>query len=128
MARNIKKIAKRLGAKVTGQVPETGGGMFGATRVAQSAGASSQAGGTRQGLMDVFRNAPEELDRIVEDAMRDRRMQAWRPSPENFAALESMAENTGRTLNELLDEAVRLLLERGQKPASTKRGPSLGNV
>jgi hypothetical protein len=30
MAKNIKKIAELLGAKVVGQVPETGGGAFGA--------------------------------------------------------------------------------------------------
>jgi hypothetical protein len=33
MAKNVKKIAKRLGAKVVGDVPETGGGVFGAGRL-----------------------------------------------------------------------------------------------
>jgi hypothetical protein len=35
MARNINRIADRLGATVVGQVPETGGGAFGAARLAR---------------------------------------------------------------------------------------------
>ena len=35
MAKNIKSIAARLGAKIVGQVPETGGGAFGAARLAK---------------------------------------------------------------------------------------------
>ena len=35
MARNIEKIAAGLGAKVVGQVPDTGGGAFGAARLAR---------------------------------------------------------------------------------------------
>lgn len=35
MARNIEKIAHSLGATVVGQLPETGGGAFGAARLAQ---------------------------------------------------------------------------------------------
>ncbi len=34
MARNIRKIARGLGARVVGRVPETGGGAFGAARLA----------------------------------------------------------------------------------------------
>ena len=34
MAKNINKIAKLLGAKVVARIPETGGGAFGATRLA----------------------------------------------------------------------------------------------
>jgi hypothetical protein len=34
MAKNIDKIAAGLGAKVVGQVPDTGGGAFGAARLA----------------------------------------------------------------------------------------------
>lgn len=34
MARDIQAIAARLGAKVVGQVPDTGGGAFGAARLA----------------------------------------------------------------------------------------------
>jgi hypothetical protein len=35
MAKNIEKIAAGLGAKVVGQVPDTGGGAFGAARLAK---------------------------------------------------------------------------------------------
>jgi hypothetical protein len=35
MAKNINSIAAGLGAKVVGQVPETGGGAFGAARLAE---------------------------------------------------------------------------------------------
>src|SRR5271157_4086501 len=35
MAKNINSIAAGLGAKVVGQVPETGGGAFGAARLAK---------------------------------------------------------------------------------------------
>ena len=35
MAKNIKQIAERLGADIIGQVPETGGGAFGAARLAR---------------------------------------------------------------------------------------------
>lgn len=33
MARNIKHIAKALGAEIVGQVPDVGGGAFGAARL-----------------------------------------------------------------------------------------------
>src|SRR5262249_7587110 len=35
MAKNIKKIAAGLGARVVGKVPHTGGGAFGAARLAR---------------------------------------------------------------------------------------------
>ena len=35
MAKNINKIAEILGAKIVAQVPETGGGAFGAYRLAE---------------------------------------------------------------------------------------------
>ncbi len=35
MAKNIKKIARELGATVVVQVPDTGGGAFGAARLGQ---------------------------------------------------------------------------------------------
>jgi hypothetical protein len=35
MAKNIKKIAAGLGAEIIGQVPDTGGGAFGAARLAR---------------------------------------------------------------------------------------------
>jgi hypothetical protein len=36
MAKNIDRIADGLGAKVVGQVPEVGGGAFGAARLAKA--------------------------------------------------------------------------------------------
>ena len=33
MAKNIKQIAKSLGAEIVGQLPDTGGGAFGAARL-----------------------------------------------------------------------------------------------
>jgi hypothetical protein len=106
MARNIKQIAEGIGTDIIGQVPNTGLGSIGA-----------------------LREDAELLDEIVEDAMRRRRMQAWCPSPEDFAALEAMIEETGRSLNELLDEALRLLLERrAHQPVSIAGGPDRGDV
>jgi hypothetical protein len=35
MAKNIEKIATGLGAEIIGQVPDTGGGAFGAARLAR---------------------------------------------------------------------------------------------
>jgi hypothetical protein len=34
MAKNVRKIANRLGARVVGKVPDVGGGAFGAARLA----------------------------------------------------------------------------------------------
>ena len=34
MARNVEKIAQRLGANVLGRIPDVGGGAFGAARLA----------------------------------------------------------------------------------------------
>ena len=35
MAKNVNRIAKKLGARVKGQVPNTGGGAFGMSRLAE---------------------------------------------------------------------------------------------
>jgi hypothetical protein len=35
MARNVQELADRLGARVVGEIPETGGGAFGAARLAR---------------------------------------------------------------------------------------------
>ena len=128
MAKNIKQIADGLGAEILGQVSNTGG-AFGAAKVAQEAKALSAMAGTESGLLGSMREDADLLDAIVEDAMRKRRLQAWCPSPDDFAALESMAEETRRSLNELLDEALRLLLERrGQQQAIRREEPSRGDV
>jgi len=47
MARNIDRIAAKLGATVKGQVPDTGGGAFGMERLAKILAARLQPG---QGL------------------------------------------------------------------------------
>ena len=49
---------------------------------------------TESGFLGSMREDAELLDAIVEDAMRRRRLQAWRPRPEDFAALEAIAEET----------------------------------
>src|SRR5689334_8114137 len=96
MAESIRPIANDLAPERTGQVSETESGFLGS-----------------------MREDAELLDEIVEDAMRRRRLQAWRPRSEDFAALEAISEETGRPLNDLLDEALHLLLERqGQQRSS----------
>ena len=118
MDKNIKQIADGIGADIIGQVPNT-----------DEATALSAAAGTGLGSIGALREDAELLDEIVEDAMRRRRLQAWCPSPEDFAALEAMIEETGHSLNELLDEALRLLLERrAHQPASIARGADRGDV
>ncbi len=37
MAKNIERIADKLGARIAGQVPDLGGGAFGAARLASRA-------------------------------------------------------------------------------------------
>src|SRR5438270_14059154 len=74
-----------------------------------------------------MREDAELLDEIVQDAMRRRRLQAWCPSPDDFAALELIAEETGRSLDQLLDEALHLLLERrGRQQPRREEGPGRG--
>jgi hypothetical protein len=128
MAKNIKQIAEGLGAAIVGQVSNTGGAL-GATQVAHEAAALSAAAGTDSGSIGAMREDAELLDAIVADAMRKRRLQAWCPRPDDFAALEAMAEETGRSLNDLLDEALRLLLERrAREHGNSGRGPDHGDV
>ena len=89
MCRNSKKDTEGLNAPLAGQIPAAGTGPIGA-----------------------LRDDAEILDRIVDDAMRSRRISAWLPGKEDFAALVAMTEETGRSLHELLDEALRLLLRQ----------------
>jgi hypothetical protein len=74
-----------------------------------------------------MREDAELLDVIVADAMRRRRLQAWCPNSEDFAALETLAEETGRSLNELLDEALHLLLHRWGR-RTIEKGLGRGDV
>jgi hypothetical protein len=103
----VAEDIKQIGGDIAHRVSNTGG-----ARVAQDATAPPGAIGTDSGLLGTMREDADLLDTIVGDAMRRRRLQAWCPSPADFAALESIAEETGQTLNELLDQALRLLLER----------------
>jgi hypothetical protein len=116
LAEDIKEIDGGPDANNIGQVSKTDGG-------------TTAPAGTLWGSIGAMREDAELLDAIVADAMRKRRLQAWCPSPEDFAALESMAEETGRSLNELLDEALHLLLERrGQQQPGRGKGAARGDV
>ena len=69
MATNIKRIAGRLGAKVVGQVPDVGGGAFGAAPLAvgvliYTASAGNQ--GTLGGLVEVSRRFAQVLENALE--------------------------------------------------------------
>ena len=79
MAKNIKSIAARLGAKIVGQVPETGGGAFGAarlTKVRREPPGQARAGAGKTG------GPPErcELGTPPEDS-HEREHQAAAPAP-----------------------------------------------
>jgi hypothetical protein len=54
----------------------------------------------------------ELLDEVVADAMRLRRIQAWHPSKDDFAALEAIANIPGQTIQDVLNEAVRYFLHQ----------------
>jgi len=64
------------------------------------------------GLLGSMREDAEILDQIVADAMRSRQIQAWHPSQEDFEALEAIAAKTNRPLQNVLNEAVRLLIRQ----------------
>ena len=111
MAKNIQKLADQLGAKVIGQVPDNLGGAFGAAWLAKAVEELTTAE-TDLGSLGALQEDAELLDEIVADAMRQRQVAAWRPRPEDFAALEAIATATNRTLYDVLDEAVRLLISQ----------------
>jgi len=126
MARNIHQIADQLGATIVGQVPDTGGGVFGAARLAKSVEELTMARDSPDAdsdpLLGSMSNDAELMDQIVEHAMRIRVLHGWRPSDEDFARLESITEATGQPVNELLDEALRLLLRQwDQQQAEAQR-------
>ena len=59
MAKNIEKIADLLGANVVSQLPETGGGAFGAARLGRLVGWQSgilYANGIRKPSYETFRD------------------------------------------------------------------------
>jgi hypothetical protein len=113
MAKNIERIAAGLGAEIVRQVPDTGGGAFGAARLARQVNPNPTPESNLLGSMQEY---ADELDEIVEEAMRRREISGWLPNHDDFAALEALSEATGQPLSALLDEALRLLLA-----AKTKR-------
>jgi hypothetical protein len=97
MARNIKKIADRLGAEIVAQVPETGGGAFGARRLARivdqlqtrlrpgqgvRAGRPTVASWDRHPKVPMSRATEQRLIRLAEKASRGKR----KVSPMQLAA------------------------------------------
>ena len=79
------------------------------------------------GFLGAMRDSADLLDEIVADAMIDRQMQAWRPSQKDFAALASLAAAPGRSLPDLLNEALRDFLSRhGQQPDPIDRSETPG--
>lgn len=58
--------------------------------------------------LGAMREAADELDEAVEDAMRMREARAWQPSREDLAGLEAIAGATGRTITEVLADAIRI--------------------
>jgi hypothetical protein len=97
MAKNIRRIAKGLGAKVVGQVPDTGGGAFGAARLSrivdglqarlvpgqgQRAGRPSDSSWVRHPKVPMSEETERRLTRLAEQASTERR----RVSPMQVAA------------------------------------------
>jgi hypothetical protein len=97
MAKNIKRIAKLLGAEIITQVPETGGGVFGAARlgrvVGQLQGRLKPSRGKRPGRpsdpswqrspkIPMSRKTESKLARLAKQASRTGR----RVSPMQLAA------------------------------------------
>jgi hypothetical protein len=83
MAKNIKSIAAGLGAKLVGQVPDTGGGAFGAARLAKCVenlqgrlvpsqgkrtGRPSDASWVRHPKIPMSENTQRRLQRLAERA------------------------------------------------------------
>jgi hypothetical protein len=97
MARNIKEIADRLGAEIVAQVPETGGGTFGAARLARivdqlqtrlrpgqgvRAGRPTVASWDRHPKVPMSRATEQRLIRLAEKASSGKR----KVSPMQLAA------------------------------------------
>jgi hypothetical protein len=97
MARNIERIADRLGVEIVGQVPDTGGGAFGAARLAgcierlqarlvpgqgKRAGRPSVASWVSHPKIPLSEATRRQLVRLAERASRDGR----KVSPMQIAA------------------------------------------
>jgi hypothetical protein len=83
MAKNVNKIAKRLGAKIIAELPETGGGAFGAARLSgiiaalqtrlvpsrgRRAGRPSDANWVRHPKVPMSAETAERLSQLAEQA------------------------------------------------------------
>jgi hypothetical protein len=97
MAKNINRIARRLGADIVGQVPGTGGGAFGAARLARCVeglqarlvpgqgkrpGRPSEASWVRHPKIPMSEATGRRLQRLAEQASADGR----KVSPMQIAA------------------------------------------
>jgi hypothetical protein len=97
MAKNMRRIAKNLGAQVVGHVPDTGGGAFGAVRLGRivdslqarlvpgqgkRAGRPSDASWVRHPKVPMSEATERRLTRLAEQASTDRR----KVSPMQIAA------------------------------------------
>jgi hypothetical protein len=71
MAKNIKKIADGLGATVVGQVLDTGGGAFGAARLARLVEEARVLEGIRRGLEDVKAGRSQPVAEAFADIRRE---------------------------------------------------------
>ncbi|MDP6361139.1 MAG: hypothetical protein QF473_38860 [Planctomycetota bacterium] len=94
MAKNVKKIAKRLGASMKGQIEDTGGGAFGMARLAKIVTARLQPGQGRRpgrpsdpswvmkGKVPMSKATKEQLTALADKLSNDGR----RVSPMQVAA------------------------------------------
>ena len=110
MAKNIEKIAAGLGAKVVGQVPDTGGGAFGAARLGPDR--RRHPGPPRAGA----RTPPGQADRSELGAPSQGADE--RGNPPRLARLAEQSSTGGRKVSpmqiaaQLLEEALAGIPER----------------
>lgn len=108
MAKNIKKIARSLGAKVVSKVPDTGGGAFGAARLAsllqrrllpqrgERPGRPSDASWTHRSKVPMSDETLERLRRLAARMSDTKR----KVSPMQVAA-QILEENVEKYANEI---------------------------
>lgn len=107
MARNIKRIAEKMGAEIVGQVPEVGGGAFGAARLCKI-------------LRERLEPAPGLRTGRPTDPSWDRRPKVPMSArtEQQLAELAGLASGPGRKVSpmqvaaHLLEEAVRSYFRR----------------
>lgn len=87
---------------------------------------AGQPEGEDQGLIGALRDDADVLDEIVRDAMRRRQISAWLPRDEDFETLEWVCAETGRSLNDLLDEALGAWLRPWRQRRENARRGGMG--